>query len=104
MFIRSDFVNLTFALCIFYIFVTHAGNEMFFRLLTLGIMISIGLDVLWLMVFTVDWERGVQNPEDGLRRLIILLSCFNLLIKLPLIVMFWRNAIEERKLAKEDDD
>jgi len=67
-------------------------------------MISIGLDVLWLMVFTVDWERGVQNPEDGLRRLIILLSCFNLLIKLPLIVMFWRNAIEERKLAKEDDD
>jgi len=74
MFIRSDFVNLTFALGIFYIFVTHSGSEVMFRLLTMGIVISIGLDVLWLCVFTVDWEKGIKNPEDGLRRLIILLS------------------------------
>lgn len=48
-------------------------------------------------MFTVDWEKGIKSPEDAVRRLVILFSLVNVFCKIPMVIIFWRTALEEKR-------
>lgn len=97
MFFRPDYANVTMSAACLYFWVTKKHREMTWRTLTIGVAITFILDMIWLMIFFVDWEKGIKSPEDGIRRFVVFMSLINLMLKLPVVIVFWRSAIESRR-------
>ena len=83
-----------------YVFSTKTNNEMIFRVESMGVVLAEIVDVIWLCLFMVDWEKGNLTPEDGVRRVVILFSLLNCIIKIPAVIILWRSALEERNATR----
>jgi hypothetical protein len=97
MFFRPDFMNLTLAVACLYYHMSKTHSEYSYRMITTWFVLSLIFDIVWLLLFTYDWEKGNGSPEDHIRRMIVFVSLINFLVKLPNVIIFWRAALEEQR-------
>ncbi len=97
MIFRPDFLNLTLAIACLHFHMSRTHTEYSYRFVTVGLVVSMLSDVIWLCLFTIDWEKGNGSPEDSIRRITVMLSLVNFLVKIPNVLIFWRAALEDRK-------
>jgi len=94
MFIRPDFGNVTMACASLYYLVDQNSTDMQWKITALGLGVFWIFDILWLMVHTIPWEKGHGSPEDNVRRFTIFISLINIIIKMPMLLVFWNLGIE----------
>jgi hypothetical protein len=96
-FYRADFLSVTLAVACAYFQWTNAHHELSYRIVTMMLIFSCIVDVLWLLLFAIPYMAGHSFPDDGVRRLCVVLSLLCLIVKLPAVVVYWRAALNDRK-------
>ena len=86
MFYRSDFVNLTVcATALYMLFNTETLTRMRFRMLVLGIFLSIIIDIFWFIIkfkeYTDDPKEDPAANEKNLRRFVLMLSIISFILR-----------------------
>ena len=86
MFYRSDFVNLTVcATALYMLFNTETLTRMRFRMLVLGIFLSIIIDIFWFIIkfreYTDDPKEDPAPNEKNLRRFVLMLSIISFILR-----------------------
>lgn len=96
MFARPDFPNLAVGLVGFYYIASKGLNAVIFKLLTLGLAFLVLYDMIWLMIFAGPWGGGgdlADGAENGVKRFSLFMSFINLILKVPVGIVYWRNSL-----------
>ena len=94
MFIRPDFGNVTMACASLYYLVEPMTTDLQWKITALGVGVFWLFDILWLMLHVITWEHGHGSPEDNVRRFAIFISLINIIVKMPMLLIFWNLGIE----------
>jgi len=94
MFFRPDFGNVTMAVASLYYLIDKNSTDMQWKITALGLGVFWIFDVLWLMVHTIPWEKGHGSPEDIVRRFSVFISLITIIIKMPMLLVFWNLGLE----------
>jgi hypothetical protein len=83
---REDFINLTVCTCgLFIMFNTDRISRMIFRVLVLGIIISLVFDIIWFILkhgeFTEDSSKSDGGLENGIKKFVLLMSYLSFVIR-----------------------
>lgn len=92
MFYRSDFFSLTIALVAVAFIIKDPQNAMSYRYLCIMMAVGVVLDLVWMFMFITHWLS--EHPEGGMKKWSALMSIVNLLLKLVLSLVYWKNTIE----------
>lgn len=99
MFMRADFINLTICVVALYmVFEPENIKRDFFRMLVLGIVISLFYDIFWLFMKSGEYHSDINLEDGGLetrvRRFSLYVSYFAFFFRIFMGLVFWKDSID----------
>jgi len=104
LFLRSDFINLTVCVLIYYcIAFVNSIPRYLFRLILVGLVFSWFSDFMWFLLHTSTWwDRAAYDGdvELTLRRVVVIISYLSFLFRIFVIVIFWKLSVDFNRLIR----
>lgn len=112
-FYKADFINLTVCSLAFWLLHNHEDfNRVYFRYLIVGLVLSVGYDVTWLVLRFGDMsESGDAIDRDGIegtiKKFSLIMTVISLILKPFMAIIYWMASLnndmetEVRALIKQ---
>ena len=104
-FYKADFLNLACAtIAMLMLSQLHIVKPKYFRLLVVGIVLSLGVDVFWFIIKGREYlEDDMDDMEGVVRKFSLITAVLSFFYKLVMCIVFWMASIELVK-AKDDEE
>mmetsp|Transcript_48881 Transcript_48881/g.35983 ORF Transcript_48881/g.35983 Transcript_48881/m.35983 type:complete len:105 (-) Transcript_48881:168-482(-) len=104
MFHRPDYINLTICVVALYmLYNTETITKMRFRMLVLGIILTLVFDLFWFAIKHQEYSSESQSDgglETGIRRTVLILSYLSFFFRLLVAIVFWKDSMDFDNIVK----
>lgn len=102
LFFRTDFLNLTICTsAIYMINNTDKIRRWTFRILVLGIFLSLLYDLFWFFVTDLKNEKSDGGMQSAVRNFSLIMSYFSFFFRIIVALVFWKDSLDFNRIIKQ---